>query len=293
MTQHLRRKALLTTIAAAGLVGAAFAPAAGASGRHTAPGQVKKADAAAASAWTEDNDTNDGGTANNVADDGDNRHPSGKDRSVENGSGTQGRSTSDPDDDGRGPDRSNGGADKPDGPGGVDLADQDGNNGCGNDDDFEDDNEGWCGRKPKADDYVTGNPATTDTCPAGMTDTNGTAAGGCECPAGTTDTNGTMAGGCEKPEGAVLGTGGTTTGGAATADEGEVLSNTAVRPATVSAAAAGTAAVASGTGEQLFSVGSLAFTGANTMVLLAVALGLLALGYVLVRSSRRKAEVTR
>ena len=96
---------------------------------------------------TEDDDTNDGGTPNNVADDGDNQHPSGNDRSVENGgSGNQGAAASDPDDDGKGPDRTNGGLDKPDGPGGDDLADQDGNNGCGNDDDFEDDNEGWCGK---------------------------------------------------------------------------------------------------------------------------------------------------
>src|SRR5688500_14870284 len=92
---------------------------------------------------TEDTDTNDGGTPNHVVDDGDNRHPSGKDRSVEHGgSGNQGKAASDPDDDGRGPERTNGGADKPDGPGGHDLADQDGNNGGGNDDDFEDDNEG-------------------------------------------------------------------------------------------------------------------------------------------------------
>ena len=104
----------------------------------------------AASGWTEDNDTNDNGTPNNLPDDGDNAHPSGKDKSVEHGnSGNQGNSTSDPDDDGHGPDRSNGGPDKPNGTGGVDLADQDGNNGCGNDDDFEDDNEGWCG-KPKS-----------------------------------------------------------------------------------------------------------------------------------------------
>jgi hypothetical protein len=75
-----------------------------------------------------------------VPDDGDNAHPSGRDRSVEpGGSGTQGRSASDPDGD------ENGGADKPGGPGGVDLDDQDGNNGCGNDDDFEDDNNGNCG----------------------------------------------------------------------------------------------------------------------------------------------------
>jgi hypothetical protein len=100
----------------------------------------------AASTITEDNDTNDG-TPNNLVDDGDNAHPSGKDRSVEHGgSGNQGAAKADPDDDGHGPDRSNGGIDQPGGAGGVDLADQDGNNGCGNDDDFEDDDEGWCGK---------------------------------------------------------------------------------------------------------------------------------------------------
>ena len=66
-------------------------------------------------------------------------HPSGKDRTAEAGkSGTQGKSTSDPDG------MANGGADKPGGSGGFD-ADKDGNNGCGNDDDFEDDNNGNCG----------------------------------------------------------------------------------------------------------------------------------------------------
>ena len=83
--------------------------------------------------------------------DTDNRHPSGRDRHEDKG--TQGMSTSDPDDNDRGPERTNGGPDKSfegtDGSGGVDDADQDGNNGCGNDDDFEDDNEGWCGQKPK------------------------------------------------------------------------------------------------------------------------------------------------
>jgi hypothetical protein len=132
------------------------------------------ADSDSSTAYTEDNDTNDGGTPNNVADDGDNAHPSGRDRSVENGgSGNQGRAESDPDDDGHGPDRSNGGADKPNGSGGTDLADQDGNNGCGNDDDFEDDNEGWCG-KPKAEETPapeTPAPAVEqeheDTCASG------------------------------------------------------------------------------------------------------------------------------
>jgi len=108
------------------------------------------ADSSTSTAYTEDNDTNDGGTPNNVADEGDNAHPSGKDRSVESGnSGNQGKSESNPDDS-KGPMRYEGalGDDKPNGPGGTDLADQDGNNGCGNDDDFDDDNNGWCG-KPK------------------------------------------------------------------------------------------------------------------------------------------------
>jgi len=106
------------------------------------------ADSDPGTSFTEDNDTNDGGTPNNVSDEGDNRHPSGKDRSVEKGgSGNQGKSESDPDG------ISNGGPDKPNGSGGDDLADQDGNNGCGNDDDFEDDNNGNCG-KPEGPDVL-------------------------------------------------------------------------------------------------------------------------------------------
>jgi hypothetical protein len=88
----------------------------------------------------------------------DNQHPSGKDRSAENGgSGNQGKSESAPDDN-VGPMRNECGAspasdprggctDKPGGSGGMDLLDQDGNNGCGNDDDFDDDNNGHCGGK--------------------------------------------------------------------------------------------------------------------------------------------------
>src|SRR5215213_6011633 len=94
-------KAALTTFATIGLVGALFTPAAAAK-QDEAPGQAKKddtsqveshgngnkadhdgdADRDAGTSYTEDNDGNDGGTRNNVADDGDNRHPSGKDRSV-------------------------------------------------------------------------------------------------------------------------------------------------------------------------------------------------------------------
>ena len=58
------------------------------------------------------------------------------------GGGTQGKSPSDPDADG------NGGMDKPGYDGGFDD-DKDGNNGCGNDADREDDNNGWCGKRPK------------------------------------------------------------------------------------------------------------------------------------------------
>ena len=101
------------------------------------------------SSYTEDNDTNDNNTPNNVSDDGDNAHPSGKDRSVESGgSGNQGKSQSHPDDS-KGPMRCEGTcgeADKPNSGGGADKADQDNNNGCGNDDDFDDDNNGWCGK---------------------------------------------------------------------------------------------------------------------------------------------------
>jgi hypothetical protein len=102
---------------------------------------------------SETNESNDGDPRDATdpnEDEGDNAHPSGKDRSREaGGSGNQGKSESDPDDDGRGPDRSNGGPDKPGGSGGVDKDDQDSNNGCGNDDDFEDDNEGLCRGKKK------------------------------------------------------------------------------------------------------------------------------------------------
>jgi len=95
---------------------------------------------------TEDNDGD--GVPNTPDPDGDadNRHPSGKDKHAEAGaSGNQGKASSEPDQDGNGPERDEGGTDKPGGSGGADIYDQDGNNGCGNDDDFDDDNEGLCG----------------------------------------------------------------------------------------------------------------------------------------------------
>ncbi len=62
--------------------------------------------------------------------------------------GYRGKSPSTPDQDGVGMDRGLDNNDKT-GPG------TDGNNGCGNDDDREDDNNGWCGRKPKKPATVT------------------------------------------------------------------------------------------------------------------------------------------
>ena len=127
---------------------------------------------AVAPAWAHHKDGHDngGGQGSQQAsddDDGipddydDNEHPSGKDRETNDGSTDDvqgGDQTSNPDNDGHGPERNSckgtsedrvgGCADKPGGTGGVDQDDQDWNNGCGNDDDFEDDNEGWCGKPP-------------------------------------------------------------------------------------------------------------------------------------------------
>ena len=127
---------------------------------------------AVAPAWAHHKDGHDNGGGQssgqgNEDDDGipddntDNQHPSGNDRETNDGptDDEQGSSSSDPDDDGRGPDRSNGGPDKNGGTGGENLEDQDGNNGCGNDDDFEDDNEGWCGKPPT---QVQGTQQTSD-----------------------------------------------------------------------------------------------------------------------------------
>ena len=127
------RKFLVTAAAASLLV--LPAPAASAQPEERGAGQDR-----AEQQVTEDDDTNDGGTPEDVADDGDDAHPSGRDRSVEpGGNPNKGNAQHDPDGD------ANGGVDQPGGDGGEDLADQDGNNGCGNDDDFEDDNNGNCG----------------------------------------------------------------------------------------------------------------------------------------------------
>ena len=91
-------------------------------------------------------------------------HPSGNDKTIEQGgSGNQGRSESNPDDS-KGPMRYEGtqGDDKPNGPGGSDIYDQDGNNGCGNDQDFDDDNNGWCGKPDRVKGSKTPPPPPCD-----------------------------------------------------------------------------------------------------------------------------------
>ena len=126
------------------------------------------ADSDASDTQTEDDADPRENTAEGVSDAGDNRHPSGKDRSVESGGSAsnpnQGKAESNPDDS-KGPMRYEAGLgdDKPNGPGGMDAADQDGNNGCGNDDDFDDDNNGHCG-KPVEEDEVL---ASIEVCPIG------------------------------------------------------------------------------------------------------------------------------
>jgi hypothetical protein len=116
---------------------------------------------------TEDNDGDGVANTPDPLGDADNRHPSGKDKHAESGgSGNQGKASSEPDGNGSGPERDAGGVDQPGQAGGLDVLDQDGNNGCGNDDDFEDDNEGWCGKD------VTGQP-TLQTEPPGTTEVGG------------------------------------------------------------------------------------------------------------------------
>lgn len=226
--------------------------------------------------YTEDNDTNDGGTPNNQPDAGDNRHPSGKDRSVEYGnSGNQGNSASDPDDDGKGPDRSNGGPDKPNGSGGIDKADQDGNNGCGNDDDFEDDNEGWCGQHPKPQHDVCAQ-ADASEMPPGL-------AKKCDVSASTEDSPSRDTTGTESSGEASAAVGGKALATAATGSRAaQVLGTRIVRgsiPASVAAAA---------TSGRLTAGAPLAFTGWNTALFVVMALVLIVLGTAVVTGARKR-----
>jgi hypothetical protein len=160
-----RRNTILVLLAALALGLMTAAPAAA---HHRQKHDNGKASASRGGASDHDGDADNSSTVTTEDDDADgvsnagdtneSHHPSGKDKFLENGkSGNQGKSESDPDDnvgpmrreeppcdnDPRGADKC---TDKPGGSGGQDVLDQDGNNGCGNDQDFDDDNNGWCGK---------------------------------------------------------------------------------------------------------------------------------------------------
>jgi hypothetical protein len=117
-------------------------------------------------------------------------HPSGNDRTVEpGGSGTQGKAQSDPDG------AYNYGVDQAGGDGGLYTGDQDGNNGCGNDQDFEDDNNGNCGGGRTPDECVpvdssSGEPIVADAPGKSDGKGNGARAAGEPCDDYSTDTSG-------------------------------------------------------------------------------------------------------
>ena len=227
------------------------------------------------STTTEDNDKNDNDTPNNVADEGDNKHPSGKDRSVENGgSGNQGKSESDPDGD------ENGGPDKPGGAGGDDLADQDGNNGCGNDDDFEDDNNGNCGGKDKVKGQETKPevaPTTPAPCPSPMTYPSSTGTCG-ETPETPDSVLGDETKNCPHSE----------TMAASEKDCEEVLGSIIEADTDDKVLGAGVEAdedTAAAAAERPAGA-ALPFTGGNVVLFLVIALGLLGVGAALLRTRR-------
>ena len=229
---------------------------------------------------------------------GTSNHPSGNDRCVEEGgSGTQGSATSDPDDDGNGPDRTNGGVDQDGGDGGVNQQDQDGNNGCGNDQDFEDDNEGLCdGSQPDTPETVLGEDAAKDSDGKDgkddtdkRTDDDKGDTDDDEDGQGTDGRDDHSNGGGEKAEepavGAVLGN------GAARADEAGLLGGVSDARSLHGAAAGGDDAVAAGAGSgALAAIGSaadtLAATGIGGLALALLALGSIGLGALTLRRSR-------
>src|SRR3989344_1724188 len=101
-----------------------------------------------------------GSLIDDVYDSGQSQHPSGNDRNTEPGnSGTQGKSTSNPD--GNGADARRASSDGSAG-GTQGHGDYDDNNGCGNDNDFSDDNNGNCGgpsRSPRPSPRPSHNPS--------------------------------------------------------------------------------------------------------------------------------------
>ena len=224
--------------------------------------------------------------------DADNAHPSGNDRHEDNGA--QGHSTSEPDDNGRGPERDFEGTDKPfetaDGTGGVDKEDQDGNNGCGNDDDFEDDNEGLClGRQKDTTPPTEVGGTIVEKCPEGQTMAEGgTAPKDCTTPVIVTEGGNPVVVTTVTPETLATGAVAGNDLQAAPAESAQVMGIQLERTAPA-AVAAGAATAPAGT-SVLGAV--LARTGlSSTVLFVAIALGLLAVGFALKRAGRTTVEV--
>ncbi|HVM34202.1 MAG TPA: hypothetical protein VM784_02555 [Actinomycetota bacterium] len=217
--------------------------------------------------------------------DSDSKHPSGKSREQNPGPADdeQGKSPSDPDG------MENGGADKPGGSGGVDLDDQDGNNGCGNDNDFEDDNRGNCGGPAVA-------KQKTKKCPdmAAVARNRGKKLGlarrGCAIEPVSLRLSGTVAGGASDVGGTtedtsdVLGTVVTRRERAVedAADTAAVLGETLSRPAPETAADEPVLGTGQGRGATVLGV-PLAVTGAAAALWSILALGLIGAGFLLLR----------
>jgi hypothetical protein len=241
---------VLVVLAAAALV---LTWSSGAAAHHKADHTEGPPATGAGSEVTEDTDSDGVPNAPDPLGDTDNRHPSGKDKHAEaGGSGNQGNAASEPDANGHGPERDAGGVDQPGGPGGLDVLDQDGNNGCGNDDDFEDDNEGRCLGKEQAPGQQT--QVEQEIVPPAVVPVVSV----------TTEVGGEVAPAAQVGAEIVTsaGPGGAGQGGAQGLRE------------TVAGRGAG--------------VGALAFTGANALPLLAVSAGLALLGGTLLILGRRK-----
>ena len=222
---------------------------------------------------------------------GDSKHPSGNDRCVESGgSGDQGNAQADPDDDTRGPERSNGGLDQNEGPARStksNAADRDSNNGCGNDQDFEDDNEGLCGdenetaaAKRAAKDRLAKKSGKTSRSAGKASGGSGKNNGGVAGAGGSEAALGLAPGGV-----GLAGTGGAVGPASSPLLAGSQPAALAGAPGSQSAGQAGTAGVAAQAPAP-----QLPATGANIGVQLLAALGSLGLGTTALRLGRRPAR---
>jgi hypothetical protein len=180
--------------------------------------------------------------------------------------GTRGKSPSDPDG------MSNGGADKPGMTGGTDSY-RDGNNGCGNDLDREDDDNGWCGHHPKPshpEHAVAASAATPPAAEAEAASMSRAASVRVDRLAAASTTSGALA---------------------AVGQQGaQVLSLSLVRaaPGATTGAASPPAVLSASTSRVAASPASLARTGVASGTVAAVGFELIALGLLGLTASRRR-----